>query len=136
MPRIMLVYPDGQTTYGQFDTDEQGPHFILGKVRYTIDDIAKSGAIAAVNSPEMLCTFQELGMPARPTARQSTITISVAADTRERLKGASKATGRSVSNILEEIAIDWLEKIICDPVPRRAPAGYFFAHFFKNNSNF
>ena len=59
MPRIMLVYPDGQTTYGQFDTDEQGPHFILGKVRYTIDDIAKSGAIAAVNSPEMLRTFQD-----------------------------------------------------------------------------
>lgn len=57
MPRIMLVYPDGQTTYGQFNTDEQGPHFILGKVRYTIDDIAKSGAIAAVNSPEMLRTF-------------------------------------------------------------------------------
>ena len=98
------------TTYGQFNTDEQGPHFILGKVRYTIDDIAKSGAIAAVNSPEMLRTFQELGMPARPTARQSTITISVAADTRERLKSASKAIGRSVSNILEEIAIDWLEK--------------------------
>jgi len=35
---------------------------------------------------------------------------SAAADTRERLKSASKATGRSVSNILEEIAIDWLEK--------------------------
>ena len=110
MPRIMLVYPDGQTTYGQFDTDEQGPHFMLGKVRYTIDDIAKSGAIAAVNNPEMLRTFQALGMPTRPTAKQSTITISVAADTRERLKDASKAMGRSVSNILEELAIQWLEK--------------------------
>lgn len=110
MPRIMLVYPDGQTTYGQFDTDEQGPHFMLGKVRYTINDIAKSGAIAAVNNPEMLRTFQALGMPARPTAKQSTITISVAADTRERLKDASKAMGRSVSNILEELAIQWLEK--------------------------
>ena len=50
------------------------------------------------------------GKPARPTAKQSAITISVAADTRERMKDASKATGRSVSNLLEELAIQWLEK--------------------------
>lgn len=110
MARIMLTYPDGQTTYGAFDVDANGPHFIIGKQRYTVEDVINTGATAVVNNPELLRRFHDLKLPARPTSKQHTITISVSADTRDRLKAASKRIGRSVSNILEEIAVDWLDK--------------------------
>lgn len=110
MSRIMLTYPDGQNTYGMFEEDAEDPHFIIGKQRYTVKDVINSSATAVVNNPELLRKFHELGLSARPTSKQYTITISVSADTRDRLKAASKATGRSVSNILEELAIDWLDK--------------------------
>lgn len=110
MARVMLVYADGQTTYGVFEVDAEGPHFIIGKQRYSVEDIEKTGATAVVNNPELLRKFQELGFPARPTSKQYTVTISVSADTRDRLKAASKVTGRSVSNILEELAVNWLDE--------------------------
>lgn len=110
MAKVTLAYPDGQTSCGWFEVDGEGPHFIIGKQRYTIEDVINSGATAVVNNPEVLRQLHALKMPARPTPKQHTITISVSADTRDRLKDASKATGRSVSNILEEIALDWLDK--------------------------
>lgn len=110
MARVMLTYPDGQTSYGMFEVDTKGAHFIIGKQRYTVEDVINTGATAVVNNPELLRQFHELGLAARPTSKQYTITISVSADTRDRLKAASKATGRSVSNILEELAIDWLDE--------------------------
>ena len=109
MARVMLAYPDGQASYSMFEVDAEGPHFIIGKQRYTIEDVINTGATAVVNNPELLRQLHELGLPARPTSKQYTITISVSADTRDRLKAASKATGRSVSNILEELAINWLD---------------------------
>lgn len=110
MARVMLTYPDGQISYGTFEVDAEGPHFIIGKQRYTVKDIINAGATSVVNNPELLRQFHDLGLPARPTSKQYTITISVSADTRDRLKVASKATGRSVSNILEELAINWLDE--------------------------
>jgi len=110
MPRIMFVYPDGKATYGYFKDGEDGPHFEFMNQRYEIKDIADTGAIAAVNSPALLKRFNELGMPCRPTAKQHTISISVQEDTQHRLKEAAKAKKRSVSNILEELAIRWLDE--------------------------
>lgn len=110
MARVMLTYPDGQTSYGMFEVSKDGPYFIIGKQRYTVEDVINTGAMAVVNNPELLRQLYALGLPARPTSKQYTITISVSADTRDRLKAASKTTGRSVSNILEELAINWLDE--------------------------
>lgn len=109
MPRIMFVYPDGKSTYGWFN-DGEDPFFEFMNQRYEIKDIAATGAIAAVNSPVLLKRFNELGMPCRPTAKQHTISISVQEDTQMRLKEASKIKKRSVSNILEELALKWLNE--------------------------
>ncbi len=112
MPRIMFVYPDGKATYGWFrDTDEGGPCFEFMNQRYEIQDIIDTGATAAVNSPALLKRFNELGMPCRPTAKQHTISISVQEETQTRLKAAAKAKHRTVSNILEELALKWLKEI-------------------------
>ena len=54
MARVMLAYPDGQTSYGMFEVDAEGPHFIIGKQRYTIKDVINTGATAGVNNPELL----------------------------------------------------------------------------------
>ncbi|MBR6982107.1 MAG: ribbon-helix-helix protein, CopG family [Ruminococcus sp.] len=78
--------------------------------RYEIKDIAGTGAIAAVNDSGIMKRFNDLGMPCRPTAKQHTISISVQEDTQKRLRNAAKVKGRSVSNILEEIAIKWLNE--------------------------
>ena len=110
MARVMLTYPDGQNSYGIFEIDAEGPRFIIGKQRYTVEDIINTGATAVVNNPELLRQFHELNLPARPTSKQYTVTISVSADTRDRLKEASKKAGRSVSSILEELAVEWLDK--------------------------
>ena len=110
MTRIMFVYPDGKTTYGYFVDENDDPHFVFTNTRYEIKDIAATGCIAAVNSPVILKRFNELGMPCRTTAKQHTISISVQEDTQKRLKNAAKVKGRSVSNILEEIAIKWLNE--------------------------
>ena len=110
MQRIMFVYPDGKTTYGMFEDGDEGPCFVFMNQRYEIKDIADTGAIVAVNNPKLLKRLHELGMPARPTAKQHTISISVQEDTQYRLKQAAKAKGRSVSSILEEIALKWLKE--------------------------
>ena len=110
MNRIMFVYPDGKATYGMFEDGDDGPFFVFNNKRYEVKDIAETGAIAAVNSPALLKRFNELGMPCRPTAKQTTISISVQGDTKYRLQQASKAKGRSVSSLLEEIACDWLKE--------------------------
>lgn len=111
MQRIMFVYPDGKTTYGMFDDANGDPHFEFMNQRYEISAVAETGAIVAVNDPALLKKFRELGMPCRPTAKQHTITISVKEDTQTRLKAASKAKGRTVSNVLEELALKWLDEI-------------------------
>lgn len=110
MPRVMLTYPDGQKTYGIFEVENEEPYFIIGKQRYTVEDVINTGATAVVNNQDMLRQFHKLGLPARPTSKQYIITISVSADTHDRLKDAAKQTGRSVSNILETLAIEWLDK--------------------------
>ena len=110
MARIMFVYPDGKSTYGWFKDDGNDPYFEFMNQRYEIKDIAATGAIAAVNSPAILKRFNELGMPCRPTSKQHTISISVTEDTQYRMKQAAKAKNRSVSSILEELAVKWLNE--------------------------
>lgn len=73
----------------------------------------KSNVTAIANSPETLRMLHAIGMQARPIPRQHIITLSVSADTRDRLKEAAKKTGRSVSNLIEEIAREWMQKNNC-----------------------
>ena len=110
MQRIMFVYPDGKTTYGMFEDGEDGAFFVFLNKRFDIKEVAKTGAIVAVNDPALLKRFNELGMPCRPTAKQYTISISVQEETKARLKKASAKLQRSVSNILEELALKWLDE--------------------------
>lgn len=109
MARIMMVYPDGQTTYAILE-DTGNPIFTIGKQQYTPEDIAATGATAVVNNPELLRQLHSYGLQVRPTPKQHTVTISVSADTRDRLKRASKVEARSVSSILEDLAVEWLTK--------------------------
>lgn len=108
--RIMLVYPDGKATYANYYDDGEEPVFELGKQTYSVEDIKATGAIIATNTTTLLHRFTELGITARPTSKQFTITVSVREDTKLRMHMASKAKGRSVSNIIEELATKWLDE--------------------------
>lgn len=110
MTRVMFVYPDGKTTYGMFDDSNGDPHFEFSGERYEVDDVIASGVIAVVNDKTLAAKFTDFGMKCRSTPKQHTITISVKEETQARLKAASKAKGRTVSGILEELALKWLAK--------------------------
>ena len=110
MTRVMFVLPDGKPTYGMFDDTKDDPHFEFANERREVDDVIASGVVAVVNDKALAAKFKEFGLPCRSTPKQYTITISVKKDTQERLKAAAKAKGRTVSNVLEELALKWLAK--------------------------
>ena len=110
MARIYLTYPIGDPTYAYFETDENGSFFSLGGQRYTVKDIADTGAVAIVSDPETLRKLTEAGMTCRPAAKQTLISISLQPDVKERLKEAAKATGKTMSSILASLAQNWLDE--------------------------
>lgn len=108
MSRIMVQYPDKTSTYFVFGEDAEGAYLMLGGQRYTVKDIADTGAIAIVNNPEALRKLTSHGMPCRPTPKQNTLSISVSADTQERLRAAAKESGQTISSIVEKLIVGWL----------------------------
>lgn len=110
MQRVMVVYPNGKTTYGWFHDDGEDPCFVFSGNRYEVKDVVKTGVSVTTNNEELYSRLKAVGVPVNRTEKQHTITISVQEDTKKRLHAASKAVGRSVSNILEEISRKWLEE--------------------------
>lgn len=110
MQRVMIVYQNGKTTYGMFEDDKDNPCFWFSGSRYGVKDIVDTGVQIKTNNDALYNRFSELGIPVSRTEKQYTITISVQEDTKTRLQNAAKATGRSVSNILEEQGRIWLKK--------------------------
>lgn len=106
----MLTYPDGQVNYGVLGSDDKGAFLMMGSQRWDAKDIAKTGVTAVANSPEILKRLLDLGFSARPTAQQATVTVSVAPETKDRMKAAADKQGRSVSRFVEEIVNEWLDK--------------------------
>lgn len=109
MPRIVLTYPDGSRNIGYFYDNDGEPYVEIASENYSIDALKTQGAVAVVNNDEMLKRFGELGMPARPTPRQYKFTISVSANTHDRLRTACEKEGKNASRIIEKLVIDWLD---------------------------
>jgi predicted HicB family RNase H-like nuclease len=110
MARIKLTYPDGTYTYAKFHDSNNDPHFILNRTRYEPDDIVRIKTFATVNSPKLLRRLADLGIEARPSMEQATITISVAPQNRENIRKTAKAEGKSVSSFIEDIVMEYIKK--------------------------
>lgn len=106
--RIKMIYPDGTHTWATYDEDEQGDYFIIGKTRYTPEDIVMTKATAVVNDAVLLRRIGEHGINVRPTPRQVTISIAVAPDLKEELKAAAEEEGTTISDITTKLIKAWL----------------------------
>lgn len=107
--RVKIIYADGEKTYGDVDVSGEKPIIITGGMPYDLESFAATGATVAVNDQATLKLLQESGVKARPTGKQTTITISVTEQLRERLTVASKEFGRTTTSILVEAAEKWLQ---------------------------
>lgn len=110
LKRVMVRYPDKTATYFYFGEDGLGPYMLLGGQRYTVQDIIDTGATAIVNNAELLRKLSSYGMPCRPTPKQNNLSISVGADTQERLRFAAKSSGQTISSIIESLVVKWLDE--------------------------
>ena len=108
MPRIVMTFPDGSRNIGYFVDDGDDSYIEIGAEKYSIKTLKDSGAVVVVNNDETLRRFTELGMPARPTPRQYKFTVSVSANTYDRLREACKKEEKNASRIIENLLIDWL----------------------------
>lgn len=107
--RVKIIFEDGEKTYGDLDTSGEKPIIVTGGMPYDLESFAATGATVAVNDQATLKLLQDAGIKARPTGRQTTITISVTEQLRERLTAASKQFGRTTTSMLVEAAENWLE---------------------------
>lgn len=108
--RVKIIFEDGEKTYGDVDTSGEKPIIITGGMPYDLESFAATGATVAVNDQTTLKLLQDAGIKARPTGRQTTITISVTEQLRERLTAASKKFSRTTTSILVEAGEKWLEE--------------------------
>ena len=108
--RVKIIFEDGEKTFGEVDTSGEEPVIYTGGVPYDLKSFAATRATVAVNDPATMKLLQDNGVKARPTGRQTTITISVRDELRERLTEASKKFGRTTTSILVEAGEDWLKK--------------------------
>lgn len=110
MRRVRIIYQDGERTFGEVDSSGEHPMIYTGGVSYDMESFAATGATVAVNDPDTLKLLQSYGIKARPTGKQTTITISVTEQLRERLTQASQQFGRTTTSILVEAGEEWLKK--------------------------
>lgn len=108
--RVKIFFQDGEKTYGQVDMTGSEPVIVTGGMPYDLESFAATGATVAVNDQDMLKLLQEAGIKARPTGKQTTITISVSERFRERLNEASRRYNLRTTTILTEAGEKWLEE--------------------------
>lgn len=108
--RVKVIFEDGEKTYADMYLTDEPPKIVMAGVPYDLESFAATGATVAVNDQETLKILQKAGIKARPTGKQTTITISVTEQLRERLTAASKKYGRTTTSILVEAAEIWLKE--------------------------
>ena len=108
--RVKIIFEDGEKTYGDLDLSGEKPIIVTGGMPYDLESFAATGATVAVNDQPTLKLLQEAGIKARPTGRQTTITISVTEQLCERLTAASKKYNRTTTSILVEAGEKWLDE--------------------------
>lgn len=107
--QVRIIFEDGERAQGYVNLDGENTEIIVGGMPYDVESFVATGATIAVNDQETLKALQALGIKARPTSKQVTITISVAENFKERLTDAAKETGRTVTSILVEAGEEWLK---------------------------
>ena len=107
---VKIYFEDGERTWGDFDISGKEPIITVGGAPYDLKSFAATGATVAVNDQETLKRLQAAGIKARPTAKQTKISISCSDQLRDRLTEAGAKHGRTVTSILVEAAEEWLEK--------------------------
>ncbi len=108
--RVKIIYADGEKTYGDMYLDDDDKRIVIGGMPYDLESFAATGATVAVNDQQTLKILQDAGIKARPTGKQTTITISVTEQLRERLTAASKKYKRTTTSILVEAGEKWLDE--------------------------
>ncbi len=106
---VKVCFEDGEKTWGEFDISGKEPIITVGGAPYDMKSFAATGATVVVNDQETLKRLQAAGIKARPTAKQTKISISCSDSLRERLTEAGAKKGRTVTSILVEAAEDWLK---------------------------
>ena len=108
--RVKIIFEDGEKTYGDLFLAEDDTKIVIGGMDYDLESFRATGATVAVNDQPTLKLLHEAGIKARPTGKQTTITISVTEQLRERLTIASKQNKRTTTSILVEAAERWLDE--------------------------
>lgn len=108
--RVKILFEDGEKTYGVVDLTGEKPMIVTGGMPYDLESFAATGATVAVNDTETLKLLQSAGVKARPTGRQTTITISVSERFRERMDEACGKFHIRTTTILTEAGEKWLEE--------------------------
>lgn len=110
MRRVKILYEDGANTYGELCIESEKPTIIVGGEKYELSTFATTKATVAVNDEESLRVLHSHGVRARPTGKQTIITISVPASLKERLKKAAIENGNTTTGIMTIAASEWLER--------------------------
>ncbi len=108
--RLNIIFEDGEKTYGMLDLDSAEPTITVGGAPYDLRTFAATGATVAINDPDIMKILLDAGIKARPTGKQTTITISVPGNLKDKLVEAGQAYKRTVTSILTEAAEQWIEK--------------------------
>ena len=110
MKRVMINYPNGRCTYGYLSDDFEDPHFVFAGKRFEVEDVKATGISVTTSDEDVYTCLKGVGIPVMRPEKQYTITISVQKETQERLKKAAKSENKSVSKILEKLAVEWMDK--------------------------
>lgn len=110
MARVSLECKGETTTRCLFVEDEQGPAFLISKVRYPAQDIVNTGAVVVVNDPAVLRRLNELKIPCRPTPQQTKFCITVNPQTSDKFRDLAAKKGKNFSSIIEELIEKWIEE--------------------------
>lgn len=114
LTRVKLVFGEGtkqeQMTYGYMGFDDNGGYMMLNKERWNLSDLAKTEVTAVSTLPDVSKILIKHGFKVRPLTKQTLMSVSVAPSTKERLQKARKKEGRSMSDIIENVVIDWLNE--------------------------
>ena len=110
MRRVKIIYPDGTQSYGDIDIDSDHPVIVTGKEPYELETFAATGAMVAVNDQATLKLLLDHGVKARPTGKQTIISVSTSESLKDRLKEAAKKYHTNTSTIFVEAAENWLKE--------------------------
>jgi hypothetical protein len=111
--RISIIYKDGEKSNGYLEDIDGELKIRIGGAIYDLHSFAATGATIPTNDQATLDLLIANGINARPTGKQTTITISVTESMKERLVDAGSKYRRTTTSILVEAAEAWLDSHDC-----------------------